>query len=594
MARRESQEEAAQRWTNLRVLQEEYTEFTDFLIDVQREVFGWETSEMQLDIAKYMQYGGDRIAIHAQRGQAKSTITMVYAVWRLIYNPALVVVIISAGSKLTKELATGIIQIFKTFILLEFMLPDKASGDRSSTESFDIHYTLKGVNKSPSIKCMGITADKAGSRGNLIISDDVESDTNSQTETARATLDYFTKEYSSMCIDGKIMYLGTPQTSDSIYNTLASKGYTVRIWTGRYPTEKQEKDYQGNLAPYIVNKIQENPSLRFGGGILGDQGQATDDRLTEDVLQAKELENGTPYFKLQYMLSTILSDEERYPLKLRNLIFMDLNKEEAPAEIKWLPKNELMITPPSGSGFKDALYAPYSLSKELMPYTGKMMYVDPAGGGANGDETGYAVTYFLNGYIFVMDWGGIKGGYEEESFRDLSEIATKWDVNAIKVEKNFGNGAFAMQWQGYLKQHIDKYIQRTIEDDWVSGQKELRIIDGIEPVMGRHHLIFNQDILDKDISSSLHNERFPMLERKLFSGFFQMTKITRDKGSLIHEDRLDALASAVRHWLDYMAIAANQMLTKEITHNIVNWCPQGGHLRKNKPRHNLSDLNMMK
>lgn len=594
MATKESIEEAVKRWDTLKVLQNEYKEFTDFLIDVQLEVFGWTTSEMQLDIARFLQYGSKRSMVQAQRGQAKTTITICYAVWCLIQDPSYRIVVVSAGGTLAREIATGILKIFRSFTILECMLPDKAYGDRSSTESFDVHYTLKGDDKSPSVKCMGITADKAGSRADLLISDDVESDNNSQTETARLTLEQQTKEYTAICIEGKILYLGTPQTSDSIYNLLPSKGYEVRVWTGRYPTEKQEKEYSDTLAPYIVQRMKIDPTLRTGGGITGTQGKPTDSRLDEDTLQGKELDIGTPHFKLQYMLSTILSDQERYPLKLRNLIFMDLNKEEAPAEIKWLPKNDLIITPPSGSSFSEALYKPFSLSQELMPYTGKMMYVDVAGGGANGDATAYTITYFLNGYIFVMDWGSIKGGYEESAFRMLSEIATKWQVNNIVVEKNFGNGAFAAQWQGYLVQHLDKYIQRQIEDDWVSGQKELRIIDGLEPVMGRHHLIFNTHILEKDVRESIHNEGYALLNRKLYSGFFQMSKITRDKGSLIHDDLVDSLASAVRYWVKYMAIAANKMLTKEKVHNLMNWSPNGDHLHNNKPRHNLSGLNMMK
>jgi len=377
--KRESQEEALKRWENLNLLQEEYKDFRTFLVDVQQEVFGWTTSDMQLDIAKFLQYGDKRIMIEAQRGQAKSTITLIFAVWVLIHNPSYRIVVISAGSTLAKEIATGILKIFKSFEILECMLPDTTAGDRSSMESFDVHYTLKGEDKSPSIKCMGITADKAGTRADLLISDDVESDNNSLTETQRQKLEHLTKEYSSICIDGKIVYLGTPQSADSIYNLLPSKGYDVRVWTGRYPTLQQEEEYNGMLAPYIVNKMKDDLSLRTGAGLLGDQGKHTDDRINEELLQAKELDIGTAHFKLQFMLSTTLTDQERYPLKLKNLLIMDLNKDEAPAKITWLPSNDLIVPVPTGFPNKDLLYKPYFLSNEMMKYTGKMMYVDPAG-----------------------------------------------------------------------------------------------------------------------------------------------------------------------------------------------------------------------
>ena len=35
-----------------------------------------------------------------------------------------------------------------------------------------------------------------------------------------------------------------------------------------------------------------------------------------------------------------------------------------------------------------------------------------------------------------------------------------------------------------------------------------------------------------------------------------MTRITKDKGALIHDDRLDALQMAVQYWVDFMAADA--------------------------------------
>ena len=35
--------------------------------------------------------------------------------------------------------------------------------------------------------------------------------------------------------------------------------------------------------------------------------------------------------------------------------------------------------------------------------------------------------------------------------------------------------------------------------------------------------------------------------------FYQMTRITRDRGALVNDDRLDALAMAVQYWVDAMA-----------------------------------------
>jgi hypothetical protein len=110
---------------------------------------------------------------------------------------------------------------------------------------------------------------------------------------------------------------------ESIYNTLPGRGVSIRIWPGRYPTPKQRENYGEHLAPYIVRRLEQNPELAFGGGMLGDQGQPIDSVLMDEgVLQKKELDQGTSYFQLQHMLNTKLVDALRYPLKLEQLVVM--------------------------------------------------------------------------------------------------------------------------------------------------------------------------------------------------------------------------------------------------------------------------------
>ena len=42
--------------------------------------------------------------------------------------------------------------------------------------------------------------------------------------------------------EGRIIYLGTPQTELSLYNTLTESGYEMRVWTARFPSsDKIEK-----------------------------------------------------------------------------------------------------------------------------------------------------------------------------------------------------------------------------------------------------------------------------------------------------------------------------------------------------------------
>ena len=50
--------------------------------------------------------------------------------------------------------------------------------------------------------------------------------------------------------------------------------------------------------------------------------------------------------------------------------------------------------------------------------------------------------------------------------------------------------------------------------------------------------------------------------------FYQLSHITRDRGSLIHDDRLDAVAIGVRYIVDFMGIDADQGI-KELNENFL-------------------------
>lgn len=89
-----------------------------------------------------------------------------------------------------------------------------------------------------------------------------------------------------------------------------------------HPTAEQRANYGNFLAPLLLKRMENNPGLTTGGGPLGDQGQPIDERLGEEVLQKKERDQGPSYFQLQHMLNTTLSDKDRYPLKVEQLVLM--------------------------------------------------------------------------------------------------------------------------------------------------------------------------------------------------------------------------------------------------------------------------------
>lgn len=556
----------------LELLQAAYPTFKPFLHDVMAEL-GFTTTAIQEDIGDFLQYGPHYLMVQAQRGQAKTTITAAFAVWCLIHNPAERVIVVSAGGTQANEISTLIVRIIMRMDELECMRPDRTAGDRTSVESFDIHHTLKGLfDKSPSVACMGITANLQGKRASLLIADDVESAKNSLTEHQREQLLNLTRDFPSICETGRIIYLGTPQSVNSIYNTLPGRGYTVRVWTGRYPTQAQLVNYGDMLAPLLLRRIKADQSLMTGGGLLLDQGQPVDTELpagNEEYLQRKEADQGPSYFQLQHMLNTTLADADRFPLRLHKIMSMRLLGEAYPLTVTpGMLEHQTVRYELNGRTY--TMNVPSALSEERATLQGVVMYVDPAGGGKNGDETGYAVVGFLNGTIWVLDCAGIPGGYSVEGFKFLAGVARRWKVNRILVERNFGNGAYLHSWLPILRAEYPQTIGAgcAIEEVWEAGQKELRIIDVLEPVIARGALVFNDDIPRNEAETLL---KYPNEKRLSYSLFNQIKSITRDKSALTHDDRIDALAGAVRYWTRILGVDQEKAIQAQQRQEFEKW-----------------------
>ena len=535
-------------------LQKTFPIFVIFL-QVMMKQLGFNTSDIQKDIGNFLEFGPKDLMIQAQRGQAKTTITAIFAVWYLIHNPKGRVLIISAGGRQANEISTLIVKMIENFALLECLRPDKSKGDRTSVEAYDINFTLKGVDKSPSIACTGITGNLQGKRATLLIADDVESYKLARTAAMREVLMQNCRDFASIVQDanGRIVYLGTPQTDASIYNQLPQMGFAVRIWPGRYPTKEQMENYGANLAPLIRSALERDPSLQTGGGRAGDQGQPTDNLLMpEHSLQSKEDKQGASFFQLQHMLCSKLSDALKFPLKPINIIIMRLNAQKPANVVRGMTHDH--IKDYVAGSLKYQMTTPQYVSQDLLTPTFRHMRIDPAGGGQNGDETGYAVTEMVNGTVYVLACGGVPGGYDEVNLNAMAEIVAKWNPNCIDIEKNFGYGAYTHVIMPYLIKagwagRDGEGLKGGIQETWEKTNKEQRIIDTLEPVMGRGSLVMCESIIQADWPST---ECYSLDKRQSYCLMYQLAKISRDPGSILHDDRLDALAGSVKFWISHL------------------------------------------
>ena len=477
---------------------------------------------VQYDIADYLQANDKRLVIEAFRGVGKSWITSAFVCHQLLLNPQKNILVVSASKTRADDFSTFTQRLISEMPLLQHLIP--RDNQRHSKVSFDV--APAKASHAPSVKSMGITGQLTGSRADIIIADDVESANNSQTQLMRDRLSETVKEFDAIIKPntGRIIFLGTPQNEMSLYNILEERGFKTKIWTALVPNKTQRISYGHKLADIIQ----------------GDEGKPTDPKRFDEIDLMERLSSyGRSGFNLQFMLDTSLSDQNRYPLKLNDLIVASGSStwKEAPAKIQWASGTQQMkdIDPDIPNvGLKgDYWVAPLMMSEEYTKFEGTVMSIDPSGRGE--DKTAYAVLKMLHGVLYLNSVGSLEGGYSEETMARLSNIAKKHDVNYVVIESNFGDG-MATQ---LLKPIMSKIHPCEIEEVRHNIQKEKRIIDTLEPLMNSHRLVVDDVLIHEDFKNEPDHQLFR-----------QMTRLTRDKGSLRHDDAIDALSMAAKYWVD--------------------------------------------
>lgn len=491
----------------------------------------------QIDMAKKLSAGDNRrFILQAFRGIGKSFITCAFVVWKLWNNPDLKFMIVSASKERADANSIFIKRIIDLMPQLQELKPKQ--GQRDAVISFDVGPAKP--DHSPSVKSVGITGQLTGSRADILIADDVEVPGNSATQAARDRLSELVKEFDAILKPGgTVIYLGTPQTEMTLYRQLEGRGYSTTIWPARYPRdEKDWKSYGDRLAPMLQAELESDPE--------GYYWRPTDEvRFDDEDLKERELSYGKAGFALQFMLNPNLGDAEKYPLKLRDLIVADLDPESSPMVYQWLPnlQNKREDVPNVGL-MGDAYHTYQTVGSAFSSYTQKILVIDPSGRGK--DETGYAVLYQLNGYIFAMEAGGMRGGYEDSTLEALAKIGRKWKVNEYVIEGNFGDGMYLE----LFKPVAARIHPAAVTEVKSKGQKELRICDVLEPIMGSHRLIVNSSTIVSDYQTAADKDG---VRNPIYSLFYQMTRISRERGALAHDDRLDALAIGVQFFVESMA-----------------------------------------
>ena len=495
----------------------------------------------QYAIADYIQHGPKRLQVQAFRGVGKSWITGAFVLWTLFKDPEKKIMIISASKERADNMSIFLQKLIIETPWLNHLQP-KSDDARWSRISFDVNCS---PHQAPSVKSVGITGQLTGSRADLMVLDDIEVPGNSMTEMMREKLLQLCTEAESILTpydNSRIMYLGTPQTTFTVYRKLAERNYKPFVWPARFP--KDITPYEGLIAPQLQEDI-DNGALPW---------TCTDpDRFDDDDLVDREASMGRSNFALQFMLDTSLSDAEKFPLKMADLVITSVNPTNAPENIVWCsdPANILKDLPTVGLP-GDYFYSPMQLQGEWSEYTETICSVDPSGRGA--DETAAAYISQKNGILYLHEMRAYRDGYSDNTLLDILRGCKKYGVTTLVVESNFGDGIVAE----LFKKHIIQTKQRIlVEEVRANVRKEERIIDTLEPILNQHRLVVNKSVVEWDYNS---NRDAAPEERLLYMLFYQMSRMCRSKYAVKHDDRLDCLAQGVKYFIDALSISAQEQI----------------------------------
>jgi hypothetical protein len=497
-------------------------DFRNHLYATMRYLFGVAPTDLQYAMAEALQSHGTDMQLQAGRGAGKSVLTSILASWFLLRDPDCTIMVLSATAQKAVEFISMTRRILDLVPYCNHLTP----GEHMTDNAFAFNCgARKKVGQDASVFARGITSQITGSHADVVISDDIEIEGNSDTEIQREKLLGRLHELEQIRNPGgRVIMLGTPQTRDSIYNKLA-ESYPQIKFPAVIPDPTVASQCE-NVSEWIME-------------LSGDPGTSTQpERFSQELLEERKAKIGPTKFDLHYRLDCSLADVGKYPLRLADLLVLDVDPNLFPSQLVWASSEPYKHIPSFGmSG--DRLYKPMYIGNDFVPYTNTVVFVDPSGRGS--DETAVCVASQVNGYVVIHELFGLEGGYDEATLERIAKKALQYGADEIRVESNFGDGTVA----ALLRPVVGRICgQVGISDYRVQGQKERRMIDALEPVMAGHRLVFN--------SKAIREEKTQI----------QLTRLTDKRGALKHDDRVDVLSAACEYWKDWLQVDVDDMAAK--------------------------------
>jgi hypothetical protein len=511
------------------VPEEAVQDFRNYGYYVMKYMGFGEPTPIQYGIMDALQNHDNDMVLAAGRGTGKSVITSMLASWWLLRDPNVTILVTSATAQKAIDFISMTRNILTAVPFMNHLLPGE--DDTDNAMAFNTASRIK-VSQDKSVSAAGITSQIIGRHADYIVGDDLEVRGNCDTQEMRDKLLGRIHEFESIRNKGgRVIFLGTPHTRDSNYNKLAAAGYPFIKFPAEFPDPTIPTRIE-HISSWIMDRMIELEASP------GDPTQP--ERFDRQTLDERLSKIGPANYALQFLLDTSLSDEEKYPLKLRDIICTDVGLESFHQKVQHARSNPYKTINSVGmSG--DKVYYPMYKSEGFEDYIITTIHVDPSGRGH--DETGVVVASATpTGYICIHEMLGLDGGYDETVLTKLAELSLQYKAKLIRYEENFGDGMFGT----ILHPVIAKYCSHVGIDGFrVHGHKEQRILDTIEPVIANGRLV-----MDPRVLSDKENQ-------------IQLTRISRRRGSLKRDDRIDALAHAVSYYTDMLGVDVDKMIVAQ-------------------------------
>lgn len=510
--------------------------------------------DVELDIFDWVCTGPQYCGVLAPRSTGKThVVTGAGAARDLFLDPQWKIKILSKTDGEAKKTVQLVRRWLGLVPFLRHLVPIKNSWHKDSERWFHVGPCSEN-SRDYSVHAQGIDSQLEGGRANVVYADDIETKTNTKTLEARTLLDERVKEFKAIASfdtagrgsGGRIRLVGTYHHEESQYIKLSKRGYAFRTWSLEHLHPDEQKLTIG-YAPMLAEK------LARGEAQVGDP--TMPHRFGRRYINDRKAE-GKVYYAQQYKLIAAIADEDRYPLKLSDLIVHPCHPKLAPISIVWGQSNSKGSTAaddiPSLGWDTDRFYRPIFVDDQLRSYAQTHMRIDPAGRGK--DKLAIGIVGHLNGVFFVKHVSGFSGGATDTNRAKIAMLARTFDVRTATVESNFGGDAY-----GYLFQaDFNRLALRpgenpafpdgwgcSVDDKHSSGQKELRIIGALEPALLAHRVVIDPSVA--------RNEAFQ----------HQFTRITRDRDCLDHDDELEVVAAAIADLNEMLRIDPEAAATDE-------------------------------